>query len=258
MPGRKRRLFAIVLTLTSLSVAGVHAATHNVFVGDNFFSPAELSIEIGDTVRWSNSAGFHNVYSCTSTQIGCDGAVAAETFSNGEPRNGPWFYAYTFTEAGINPYVCQSHASFMQGTITVAAPTATPEVPDGRLGHPVTVDRASSPGGNLVVAWDGATCPAQQFNVIYGTAADLPTTLSETYGVDGAECDVSSPWTWEDSPTLQVSGGLLWWLVVASDGDGTEGRWGANTVAERWGPLVDGASGVCGTSAKSEDETCTP
>ena len=36
------------LLLPSLGMA----VTHNVDVGDNFFSPANLTIEVGDTVHW--------------------------------------------------------------------------------------------------------------------------------------------------------------------------------------------------------------
>ena len=33
------------------------ATTHDVVVGNNFFSPNNLTIEVGDTVRWTNNAG---------------------------------------------------------------------------------------------------------------------------------------------------------------------------------------------------------
>ena len=255
---------SIVVTLGGLAIACVaiaggvaEAAVHTVIVQDNFFTPAELAIEVGDTVRWTNSAGFHNVYSCTDTQTGCDGVVANEAFSNGAPRNGPWFYTYTFTAAGENPYVCQSHASFMHGHITVAAPIEPPAVPDGATGEPVTVDKSSPDGVALTIAWDDQTCPAEAVNIVYGSVDDLPAVSGGTYSSEGQVCGVASPFAWAASPEL-APGTWVWWLLIATDGAVTEGSWGTSTVGERTGPFADGASGACGVTVKNASGSCVP
>jgi plastocyanin len=248
-----------VLACLGVSLLGgaIHPATRTVVVGDNFFSPPELIIEVGDTVRWTNGAGNHNVYSCTATQIGCD-VVANESFTNGEPRTGPWFYSYTFSTAGDNPYVCQSHASFMHGRVTVRAPAEPPAVPDGASGDPVTVDKSGPSRGALSIVWDDGSCPAPNFNLLHGSGDSLPDTLAGPYGVEGQLCAVVSPLVWDDSPTLELPGDWIWWLVVATDGGPTEGPWGANTAGERLGPLPTGASGACGVTAKNAMGNCLP
>lgn len=255
---RIRALFALGLFSVSFLGGVSRAAIHTVLVGDNFFSPAELTIAVGDTVRWTNGAGFHNVYSCTATQVGCDGTVANETFTNGAARNGPWFYSYTFAASGENPYICQAHATFMHGRITVRAPADPPAVPDGASGDPVTVDRSGPSGEALTIAWDDASCPAPNFNVLYGSGDSLPDSLAGPYVIEGQLCAVASPLVWEDSPVLPSPGDWIWWLVVATDGGLTEGPWGANTAGERPGPLPDGASGSCGVSTKSGAGSCAP
>ena len=53
---RKHALFLIVSCFLFLPVSA-HAVTHNVNIGDNFFSPNNLPITVGDTVHWSYNGG---------------------------------------------------------------------------------------------------------------------------------------------------------------------------------------------------------
>jgi len=99
------------------------AAQFTVNVLDDFFTPETLSVQVGDTVRWRNTAGIHNVFSCVVGESGCT-ADADEIFSSGIPFPGIWSYSYTFTSPGDNPYVCQSHAPFMTGEVTVLSGVA--------------------------------------------------------------------------------------------------------------------------------------
>src|SRR5262249_3510042 len=76
--------------------AQVFDATAN----DDFFSPQDLTVAIGDTVRWTNVTGsLHNVISCTPAQTGCHGGSAAEAFTSG-PATGIWSVEHTFTQPG--------------------------------------------------------------------------------------------------------------------------------------------------------------
>jgi plastocyanin len=77
-----------------------------VSVADFQFTPATLTVEVGDTVVWT-----------------FDGSVAHTTTATG----GQWdsgtkapgtTYAVTFTAEGTFPYLCTIHPS-MTGTITV-------------------------------------------------------------------------------------------------------------------------------------------
>jgi plastocyanin len=98
----------------------------NVSVNNNFFSPEDIVIQPGDSVRWRNLSGFHNVVSCVPDQMGCDGQQADESFFSGPVLGPPWLFIYTFEEPGFNPYICIPHAPFMRGTVTIEAPPPPP------------------------------------------------------------------------------------------------------------------------------------
>ncbi|NNL95399.1 MAG: hypothetical protein HKO64_07215, partial [Xanthomonadales bacterium] len=84
------------------------AAIHEVTVGDNFFSPSELTIEVGDTVRWINATGgaIHNV---TSSDDAWVPSATASSFT----------FEVVFNDPGSFGYLCTIHPGSMQGTITV-------------------------------------------------------------------------------------------------------------------------------------------
>jgi len=79
------------------------------------FTPANITIDVGDTVRWVNNGGFHNV-------IADDGS-----FTSGDPAFNPWVYENVFRASGDNPYYCVIHGNTggigMSGVITVQIPT---------------------------------------------------------------------------------------------------------------------------------------
>lgn len=110
--------------LALVCAASVHAqGTTEVTVQSFSFTPASVTVEAGDTVRWSNAGGTHNVRSLT-------GPAA---FESGEPASTEWRYAFTFTEPGTYTYQCDVHGTLMQGTVVVQGGTAADEGPDGRL-----------------------------------------------------------------------------------------------------------------------------
>ena len=105
---------------TAVRDTSAQSQVYEVFVGNDFFSPKVLKIEVGDTVRWTNASGLHNVFSCIPEQFGCD-TTATETFVSGPPAPPIWIYSYTFQLPGSNPYICQSHAPFMTGLVEVGS-----------------------------------------------------------------------------------------------------------------------------------------
>lgn len=133
------RVFTALIALALVAVPAAEAATHTVTTvrtGDSnspfAFSPASLTIAVGDTVRWVNEDGTYH----TTTSRGADGA------SNGDLWEGilgskDATFEHTFTEAGTFAYFCQPHATFMTGTIIVT---------DGEGGGASTDDDKGSPG----------------------------------------------------------------------------------------------------------------
>jgi plastocyanin len=121
--------------------AGAGAADASVSVGDNFFSPAAVTIAVGDSVTWTDAAGGnpHNV--------NFDGGLFDPPPA---PSSAGWSLARTFTTVGSFSYVCDVHSN-MDGTVTVtAAPPApgTPPPPGGGPTTPGTPGDPGTPGGD--------------------------------------------------------------------------------------------------------------
>jgi plastocyanin len=113
------RLFSIILLMISPMLA--QAATHDVMVRNNFFSPNNITIEVGDTVRWTNSSGFHDV-------TADDNSFASET-------SGGFTFSRTFSSIAEVLYYCTVHSSpgrnintNMNGRINVVAASAATDV----------------------------------------------------------------------------------------------------------------------------------
>ena len=256
----------LALLVTFGAAGDALGVTHDVDVGLGFvFSPANLAIQLGDTVRWTWQPDglFHNVESGVggihdgNFRSGNAVAVAGTTFS------------VTFDQAflGANPmpgnaypYYCIVHVAInMVGTITVNVPP--PGVPDGTTGIPLTVTPLNLTGSVLSVSWDTATCAgAVDHKIIFGGGSQLPTTLGGVYGLAGSECNIgtTSPFTWTGVPDPIVDPTrMLWFVVVADDGASTEGSWGKDSAgSERTGPSPGGVSGLCGATLKDLGNAC--
>jgi hypothetical protein len=145
-----------------------------------------------------------------------------------------------------------------EGTFTIGS-IGPPAVPDGTEGTGMRVAKLNASGSTLRLTWDTSTCSgAAGYHVIYGFGDDLPSAPGGTFDVAGSACGVTSPWRWQNAPDpTPEPGRLLWFLVLANDGDTTEGSWGPDSRGvERIGPAAGGASGVCGITTKSVANTC--
>jgi plastocyanin len=121
----------------------VAAVTHNVSVRNNFFEPNDLTIEVGDTVRWTNSSGFHDV-------TADDGSWASETSSS-------WTYERTFNSVEEVRYYCTVHSTPGQNINT-------------RMNGRINVVQADGPGflvnPGLSDAWFNPLTDGQGFFII--------------------------------------------------------------------------------------------
>jgi plastocyanin len=85
------------------------AASMTVSIGDNFYSPKSVSINVGDTVTWVNNGQAQ--HSATAS----DGSFDTGIFGPGGRRS------HTFDQAGSFDYYCLVHGTAQSGTISVAA-----------------------------------------------------------------------------------------------------------------------------------------
>jgi plastocyanin len=127
-----------ILALIGMPTAALAQVTHTVTVSDNNFSPSQLTIEVGDTVRWVNAAG-GNQHNVTST----NGAFASSTTASS------FTFEVTFNQAGTFNYFCTLHAN-MDGTITVQG-TTTPAAEVALLDLAVVGASSYSPGDDISV-----------------------------------------------------------------------------------------------------------
>ena len=112
----------IVAAAAVFFTSGIYAqATHNVSASGMSFTPADITIDVGDTVRWTNAGGTHNVNGTTATFAG-----NPESFGNALGTG--WVFDHKFTIAGTYNYRCDQHfGGGMTGTINVVDPTANIE-----------------------------------------------------------------------------------------------------------------------------------
>jgi hypothetical protein len=155
--------------------------------------------------------------------------------------------------ADLTPDSCALQGGTPQGVATSCscnpclAPPPPPPVPDGRNGTtPMGAAALSPTGDSIQVDWDVATCGATDYNLLYGDLAGVG-----SYALGGAVCAIGTggSFTWSGVPAANV-----WFLIVATDGAGTEGSWGLDAAGqERHGAAP---SGMCGVTIKNTSGTC--
>lgn len=115
-----------------------------VEVGSNFYEPAEVTVRVGQTVRWTVASGTHTV-------TADDG-----TFDSGSPALGTGdTFSHRFTQAGTYEYFCGIHSSpdgtRQNGVVTVLgqdgepAPEPSPDPTDEPTDVP-TAEPTPAPG----------------------------------------------------------------------------------------------------------------
>lgn len=129
---------------------GGTSATSQIFdvmVGQGFaFVPNEISINAGDTVRWTWVSSGHSVTSgapcipngqfCSPDDTNCDSRVLSDSGT---------VYQHTFDRGGDYSYFCAAHCEYgMTGVIHVSAPHGTPRP------RPTPHPRPSPPHGGQV------------------------------------------------------------------------------------------------------------
>lgn len=193
-----RRVLVSFLLGTSGYLSCGLAATVAVNVGDNFFSPSTVTINVNDTVNWS-WIGFSQHSSTSNTGV-WDSGIHGRGFS----------FSRQFTAVGNFPYFCRVHP-FQTGSVTVQAANSPPTV------------SISSPANGAVV-----NAPANV--TIAATASDLDGSVTQ---VEFFENSVSLAVMTASPYTVAVSNlgaGAYTFSAVAADKDGAKATNSVNVI----------------------------
>ena len=120
-----KKIYSVLIAALFLSFSVAAQTSHTVVSGSYYYTPTNLSINVGDTVTWTNAGGLHNVNFDLSS-------ITGQSFGNPEsfitsPTTGPVLHTHVFNFPGNYIYDCSvgSHAiNGMVGTITVNGPPA--------------------------------------------------------------------------------------------------------------------------------------
>ena len=110
------------------------AANGSVTIADFAFTPAQITIDEGDTVTWTNKGP--TAHSATAP----DGSFDTGIFPAGQSRS------HTFNDAGTFSYICTPHPN-MHGTIVVRASQSGGNTPDSSAGKSGGTGGSSDAGG---------------------------------------------------------------------------------------------------------------
>jgi PKD repeat protein len=221
---RKHALFLIVSCFLFLPVSA-HAVTHNVNIGDNFFSPNNLTITVGDTVHWSYNGGRSH-------------DATADDGTWGSPTSSSIDFSKTFNSVEEVLYFCTVHSSpgrdrssNMNGRINVIAadenqsPTANFNFNCTDLDCDFTDTSSDSDGTISSRSWDfdddGASS-AQNPSHSYAAAGTYTVSLTAIDN-DGAEDSINRIVTVSESlpdPIVINIGMTDAWFNPATDGQG--------------------------------------
>ena len=119
---------AVTAAMIGSGPINVRAAQVNVDVGNFYFCDqsfqggvCETTVNAGDTVVWSVSAGTHNVTECDASFATCpmSGGFVSAALGQGQQ------FQHTFDAAGTFYYECTFHPQGMKGRVVVQAAQAT-------------------------------------------------------------------------------------------------------------------------------------
>jgi plastocyanin len=163
--------FLTTASVLLLSAMTASAANTTVHVSDFQFSPANVTINLGDTVHWVWDSGTHSTTANGGQMEDWDSGhlSASDTFD------------HTFTNAGTFAYHCSIHA-FMHGNVTVIDPnpavnlTALSLLPTSVTGGN-TVDGTVTLGANATMG--GANVTLSSDNMVFAVPSVANVTVEE-------------------------------------------------------------------------------
>ncbi len=154
---------------------------------------------------------------------------------------------YYFSVRAKNSLDMWSSSGYSDGITLISQ--LPPPVPDGSFGNAMTSSKITSDGSQIHLNYDSTTCPAPSYSIYYG---NLSSVSSYTFSGSACSIDTDGTYDWTSVPSEN-----LFFIIVSSNGSGTEGSWGKDfingTHNERGGTTP---SNLCGNTLHDNGGTC--
>jgi plastocyanin len=165
----------LLLFLFCIPYLGITQNSYIINTVGSTFSPSSLTINVGDTVTWNNTAGFHNINATQATFTS-----NPEGFGN-SVASAPWSFQWVFTMLGAYDYHCDPHVPGMSGIIIANALPVPGCIDSTAINYDplATLDDGScnySPIGNLFISEYAEGTSYNKYIEIYngtGSSVDL-------------------------------------------------------------------------------------
>ncbi|MFN2503312.1 MAG: plastocyanin/azurin family copper-binding protein [Acidimicrobiales bacterium] len=193
---------SLVVGLTVVAPNAAGAADFQVSMVDFAYSPASITVNVGDRVTWTNN-GFES-----HTVTAVDNFTRPPGDSGSIPRGGQ--YSFTFNTVGRWEYFCQIHGiGLMSGVVTVSSGSAT-----------VISSTTLEPGDSFTASATGVASASSGYVLrMAGTSAACPTGIA-LGGTRNSDPNFTITPVSRIIPTNQASGTR--WLCWVRVGDPTD------------------------------------
>lgn len=219
----------------NLVIAGLQSVTLQVNI--RFDYSAVNTVETGTIEVWDGSQWIV-LWNSPTADVNQQMSFDVTAYAANKPN---FMVRFDYQNAATDNYYSVDNVTLITDVISVCNTEA-----DGPASVPRGSLSVTRNGTGIDVTWDATTCTAVNYNLLYGNLASV-----STYALQGSVCGLGSSggFSW-NSPAA----GNIYFLVVPTDGAGTEGSWGlTNTFAERNGL---GASNECGVLVKNPTNIC--
>jgi len=221
-----------------LVLAGLQSVTLRVNVRFDYSSANTVetgAIEVWDGTQW--------IALWNSTTVDVNQQMSFDVTAHA--ANNPGFMVrFDYQDASLDNYFSVDDVVVITDVMSVCATEAVGPLPIAA--GSLTVGRPAAASTTVDVAWNAAACPTADYDLLFGDLNDVA-----SYTLLGADCSIgtSGSYAWTGVP-----GGNLYFLLVGTDGAGTESSWGRlSGYGERNGSA---ASNQCGNSAKDVSGVC--
>lgn len=207
--GRRKYLASLLAGSCLVLPLGIaQGATHNVTQVNLTFQPADITIQVGDTLIWTHTGGIHTVTNGTGAADANAGTLFDAPLNDSSPT-----FQYVFTTAGTVPYFCRPHEGFeMKGTVTVES---TVDVPSGSGLHYALMQATPNPFRNTTTIHYSIAQPEHVQLLIFDATGRLARTLVDEYfsqpGVRGVA------WDGRGSSGDQLPAGVYFYKIRAGN-----------------------------------------